>query len=225
MQASIIIRAYNAETTIARALKSALTQDFSGTCEVIVVDDGSTDGTASIVEEYARDLRVRLVQQENRGIVEAANAGLKLASGELVHFLDADDELVPNALTAPAGAMADESSEYAYGDYLEEYQGESKHLRPEDPFKAPIGAFMWRRRSLQDVGCFQGDTIFPEYEVLLRTWGMWHGMYIPQTIFIYHRSASSLTGSNQRVKNALDALRAMYPDRIAEIERIRSYML
>lgn len=95
---SVIIPAYNAEHTIDRAVGSLLIQDFDE-LEIIIVDDGSTDGTFAVCEELAdSDIRIRLVRKENGGVSSARNAGLDVARGEYVMFLDADDVLHQGAL-------------------------------------------------------------------------------------------------------------------------------
>jgi glycosyltransferase involved in cell wall biosynthesis len=96
VRASIVIPVYNGERTIARAVESAVCQRFDGECEVIVVDDGSTDATAQILEHY--EDRVRVLTQENRGPAAARNAGAGLARGEYLAFLDADDAFVSNKM-------------------------------------------------------------------------------------------------------------------------------
>lgn len=94
---SIIIPAYNARAFIARALQSALAQNVKN-AEIIVVDDGSTDGTRELVATYAAR-GVRLVCHENRaGASAARNTGVAIARGEYVAFLDADDEWMPEKL-------------------------------------------------------------------------------------------------------------------------------
>ena len=95
---SVIIPAYNAEHTIDRAVGSLLVQDIDE-IEIIIVDDGSTDETFAVCEELAEsDMRVRIVRKKNGGVSSARNAGLEVAHGEYVMFLDADDVLQPNAL-------------------------------------------------------------------------------------------------------------------------------
>jgi glycosyltransferase involved in cell wall biosynthesis len=89
---SVLIPAYNVERWIAAAIDSALEQDHPA-IEVVVVDDGSTDGTASIVKSYGD--RVVFVRQENRGLAGARNAALRHASGTIVALLDADDVWAP----------------------------------------------------------------------------------------------------------------------------------
>lgn len=89
---SIVVPAYNAAETIERCLLSAIGHPRS---EVIVVDDGSTDGTEKIVREFERRRGVKLIVQGNLGATNARNRGLEAASGEFVLFLDSDDYRTP----------------------------------------------------------------------------------------------------------------------------------
>jgi len=93
---SVVIPAYNTEKYIGQAIASALQQTLRD-IEVIVVDDGSTDGTASVVDAYA-DPRVRYIYQDNQERSAARNHGLALANAEYVAFLDADDWWAPTKL-------------------------------------------------------------------------------------------------------------------------------
>ena len=98
MKLSIIIPAYNVEKFLPKCLDSILRQDCGG-FEVIAVNDGSTDGTLSLLEEYARTYsNLKVISQENRGMSTARNRGLKEAQGEYVMFVDSDDWLCDNAL-------------------------------------------------------------------------------------------------------------------------------
>jgi glycosyltransferase involved in cell wall biosynthesis len=90
---------FNAEATLARSVESVLAQGFAS-LELIVVDDGSSDGSVGIVEQAAaRDSRVRLLRQPaNAGVAEARNAGIAAARGTHVAFLDSDDWWHPSKL-------------------------------------------------------------------------------------------------------------------------------
>jgi glycosyltransferase involved in cell wall biosynthesis len=90
---SIIVPVYNNRAQLRQAVVSLVEQAIPG-LEVVVVDDGSTDGSADTV----RDLPVRIVSQENRGHPAARNAGLAEARGELIGFLDSDDLAAPHGL-------------------------------------------------------------------------------------------------------------------------------
>lgn len=105
---SVIIPAYNAESTIARCLDSLVGQDSSGSSvEVIVVDDGSTDATPEILRLYLvkRELNLHIETVANGGPSRARNIGLSLAQGEYVAFCDSDDWLENNALSNVAASV------------------------------------------------------------------------------------------------------------------------
>ncbi|MDA8440114.1 MAG: glycosyltransferase [Propionibacterium sp.] len=108
MKLSVVVPAYNVEAHISRTLDSIVAQQ-QPVHEIIVIDDGSTDGTRQVVDEYFRrrptpGLTVR--GQENRGVSAARNAGLDLATGDYVLFLDADD-LIDPSLAARLGSVVD----------------------------------------------------------------------------------------------------------------------
>ena len=88
---SIVIPTFNRRHFVVDAIESGFNQTYTN-CEVVVVDDGSTDGTAAFLREKYGD-RIVLVTQENQGPGVARNSGIAAASGEFVHFLDADDQL------------------------------------------------------------------------------------------------------------------------------------
>jgi len=104
MKLSIIIPAYNAEAYLPQCLDSILAQEHRG-CEVIVVDDGSTDGTAALLERYPD---VKVVHQENHGMSTARNRGLDEARGEYILFVDSDDLLTDGALEALVAELSGE---------------------------------------------------------------------------------------------------------------------
>lgn len=93
---SVIIPLFNKEKIVEKTVGSVLTQMFYD-FELIIVDDGSTDGSVSVVRQID-DQRVRLISQENMGPSAARNTGVRNANTDWVVFLDADDELLPNAL-------------------------------------------------------------------------------------------------------------------------------
>jgi glycosyltransferase involved in cell wall biosynthesis len=100
---SVVVPVYNTAQFLREALDSVFAQDYEP-IEVIVVDDGSTDGSGAIAEAYPR---VRYIRQENHGPAVARNAGISVARGEFVAFADADDVLLPNKLTVQVGYLID----------------------------------------------------------------------------------------------------------------------
>ncbi|MEK7949565.1 trifunctional glycosyltransferase/class I SAM-dependent methyltransferase/polysaccharide deacetylase [Luteolibacter soli] len=105
MSVSVIVPARNAAATLPRTLESLLEQTFAD-WEAIVVDDGSTDRTAAIAGEFAaKDKRFRLLRQENAGVSVARNAGIAVANGEWLLFLDSDDWIGPQHLELMTGVL------------------------------------------------------------------------------------------------------------------------
>ena len=94
---SVVIALYNKKEHIKRTLDSVISQEMTD-FEVIVIDDGSTDGSGEIVKDYS-DSRINLISQENKGVSKARNLGISRAKGDLIAFLDADDEWKPQFLS------------------------------------------------------------------------------------------------------------------------------
>lgn len=99
---SVIVPAFNAEATIAATIESVLAQSFDS-FEVIVVNDGSTDGTSNVLSRYGRDITI--VDQPNRGVSAARNRGARQAKGNFLAFLDSDDIWRTDALYKFAAAL------------------------------------------------------------------------------------------------------------------------
>ena len=96
---SIIIPVYNVEQYIPEALDSIIQQTYTN-LEIILIDDGSTDGSGEICDRYGvRDRRIKVYHQENRGLSAARNAGLDIASGKIIGFLDPDDAFHPDMIS------------------------------------------------------------------------------------------------------------------------------
>ena len=92
MRLSVIIPVYNVEEYVLRCLKSIIDIENHGDTEIIVVNDGSRDGSMALVSDFASSHPIiTIVNQENRGLGAARNTGLKHAQGEYVYFLDSDD--------------------------------------------------------------------------------------------------------------------------------------
>lgn len=105
MKFSIIIPVYNVEHYLRECLDSVLNQTYSD-WEAICVNDGSTDGSSVILEEYAaKDSRFRMISQKNAGTAAARNTGMKVANGDYIFFLDSDDWIENHALQILADTL------------------------------------------------------------------------------------------------------------------------
>lgn len=100
---SVVIPTFNRAHCIARAVESVLNQTFTD-CEVIVVDDGSTDATTEVLAPFAS--RIRLLRQANAGVAAARNTGIRAARGRWIAFQDSDDEWHPDKLRRQTECLA-----------------------------------------------------------------------------------------------------------------------
>src|SRR5690242_6114774 len=112
---SVVVPIYNVEGFLDECLGSLAAQTFSD-LEVVMVNDGSTDGSAAIAEAFAaRDERFRLITQPNGGLSAARNTGIDAATGEFLAFVDSDDVLPPDAYERLVGALDKTGSDFATG--------------------------------------------------------------------------------------------------------------
>lgn len=156
---SFIVPVYNTQEFLPRCFDSLLGQ----TCpdiEIVVVNDGSPDGSAAIIDEYARmDSRVRVVEKSNGGLSSARNAGMDVARGAIIDFVDSDDYVEPNLAEFLAGTFAEDHPEIVvFGAVCEPDELASKRIKqllsPEarvsesfDPallFSANAQPYVWR---------------------------------------------------------------------------------
>lgn len=135
MKFSVIIPVYNVEAYLQACLDSVLNQTFED-WEAICVNDGSTDNSAAILEEYGhKDGRFKIVNQPNGGLSAARNTGLKAATGEYVLFLDSDDWLESSAMEIVFKSLTDEDMLCFSGRRFSEKEGryhEADQLKPQE---------------------------------------------------------------------------------------------
>lgn len=117
---SCIIPAYNVGSSLDRGLRTLLQQTYDN-LEVIIIDDGSTDDTASVADTWsAENSSIRVYHTENHGVSCARNLGMEKASGQYFLFFDADDSLDPVAINACVGMLRHDSSDVVFFNYREE---------------------------------------------------------------------------------------------------------
>lgn len=153
---TIVIPNYNQEQFISQAIQSALSQTMPAD-EIIVIDDGSTDGSSDVIKGFGD--RIRYIWQENKGLAGARNTGIRAAQGELIALLDADDEWLPT--------------------YLEKMVGLANHNPEASVYYCRAQAIDVEGRPLPQI--FGGPPLLPEvlYNTLLRA-----NFIIPSTILM-----------------------------------------
>lgn len=212
MKLSIIIPAYNVEAYLPQCLDSILAQEHQG-CEVIVVDDGSTDGTAALLDCYHD---VKVIHQENRGMSTARNRGLDEARGEYILFVDSDDLLTDGALTTLAAKLSgediisfnakklhDATGEQTYHPTIREpettdgWSYYNRHrLEPTDIHFVCIWQRAYRRQFLMDNNLRFADGLRRAEDDLFTTQAMLHAMSvkaIADCLYIYRVRQGSIT--------------------------------
>ena len=119
LKISVIIPAYNAEKYLTETLDSVVSQTMSDSdYEIIIVNDGSSDHTADILQQYKKShSNITIINQENGGPASARNTGLSAAKGEYIYFFDADDLLINNALEAMFTKAMTENADLVIGTY------------------------------------------------------------------------------------------------------------
>ena len=134
---SIIIPVYNVEKYLAECVDSVLRQTYTD-YEIILVDDGSTDSSGRICDDYAaKDARIRVIHQKNGGLSAARNTGLREAVGEYVYFLDSDDYIEDCTLLRLTETAGEENADvvffdgYVFFDECEEDDTVSRYIRKE----------------------------------------------------------------------------------------------
>ena len=156
---SVVIPAYNAEKTLRRAIDSVLEQSLAA-MEVIVVDDGSRDGTAEVAREYGE--RVRVVQQENSGGGAARNRGVLEARGNQIAFLDADDLWLPGKLAVQWSAISAEPyPELVFG-LVEQVRDETGEVLGQQAGLTVV-SLMATRGAIDRAGPFRSDVYAGEF--------------------------------------------------------------
>ncbi len=165
---SVVIPCYNAARFVAEALESVFCQTLQD-FEVIMIDDGSTDDTATVIRSFGS--RVRAEFGPNRGASAARNRGTELARGEFIQYLDADDLLRTDALEKRVNALITSDADVAYSDWQRLEELEDGSFQPgsvftrriedinHDPqialftkFWAPPAALLYRRRIVDAIG-------------------------------------------------------------------------
>jgi glycosyltransferase involved in cell wall biosynthesis len=209
---SVVIPLYNKEPYILRAIQSVLNQTHSD-FELIVVDDGSTDGSAAVVESVS-DPRVRLVLQPNGGVSRARNRGVKETRSEWVAFLDADDEYAPSFLREAVCFIEQHPSDrLAFLSCRIVYQGLQK--KNETPIPSGIYNYFSLCTSCTTPATSSSTVVnkqafintggFPEGVRQYEDWMLWaklalEGAYglIAKPLAVYHRATSGTASTIAR---------------------------
>jgi glycosyltransferase involved in cell wall biosynthesis len=240
---SVVVPAFNRAALIVETVESVLCQNYEN-FELIVVDDGSTDGTYEILSEYAGQGKLKLLThpaRENKGQSAALNLGLEAASGDFIAILDSDDLFLPGKLSAQVeylNSHPDVGLVYGMGEGVDGsgrwiYDIHSPdHVEPNDPnavlldcyFLLPQNALV-RRAVYDQVGGFEeGFRAAQDHDMLVRIAENTRFGFIPIKVFQYRRHGDSISnnGLRRRWTNGFEIVRrarARYPYRASTIRK------
>lgn len=217
---SIILTVYNKEPFLRKQFDSLLSQEQTkeGDYEVMVVNDGSTDGSVGIIEEYARqDSRVRVLNQKNQGLSMARNNGVEEAKGDYIWFVDADDVVSPKAVNLICCAITSSPDIIPIYAQTEGEDGIRNAINP----NSKTGKEILLEGKWQSCGVF---TIFKRSFLIENNLGFYPGIYhedneftprmlyaaksvkvIPEVLYTVYHEPNSIT-QVPRVKRAFDYL-------------------
>lgn len=126
---SIVIPSWNTASYVREAVDSALAQTHEN-CEIIVVDDGSTDDTKAVLEPYSARKQITYIYQTNKGLSAARNTGIKASQGEFIALLDSDDIFLPEKIAEQVAYLSEHPScDVSYCNLYHFWDGEEKLLR------------------------------------------------------------------------------------------------
>jgi len=204
---SVVIPTYNCGHYICQAIESVLRQTYKD-CEIIVVDDGSTDKTRDMLEPYKQAGSLRYIYQDNRGLPGARNSGIANAKGEFVVVLDADDELDERMISLCLEKVEREETDWCVCDIIrietfrEDQRKEVYRAKlPQDNYTQAILADdfisrspFFRKKSLIDVGLYHEDIqVRVDWEINIRLiLGGKRFSYVPEPLYIYKLRRDSL---------------------------------
>lgn len=209
---SIIIPAYNTEAYVETCLNSVLQQTYTD-WECLVVNDGSTDGTASLLNAYAeKDKRIKVFHQSNRGPAVAREKAIDAATGDYLVFADSDDRIVLNALERLEQTIAEHPTDIIFFNSLGEWEGKIHNIAlpfEQEPLALLKKLFLgelpgwlhskivkrayWKKHQIKIIPqCFVMEDVLITMQLLIHHPSM---QKIPDHLYVYNRmNDDSLTG-------------------------------
>jgi glycosyltransferase involved in cell wall biosynthesis len=241
---SIIIPAYNKATFINDAIKSCLNQTYDE-CEIVIVDDGSTDGTIQVIKKFLPHPRVTLIETDNMGASSARNIGLMAARGEYIQYLDADDYLDADKLRRQIMQLRYQPpSTISVSRHYTHDVRSGKVQAYEDTFAGEVDPIRWIEDALQEKVAYP-PSVYLLHRSIAESAGFWNTklsynddaeyfirvllccdkmLYCDESLVYYRIAVSGSLGSLRNRKSyisELDALK-LVADRLTNHQELQS---
>lgn len=210
---SVIVPVYNVEAFLDECIKSVVVQTYEN-WELILVNDGSKDNSPKICDQWAdKDERIKVFHQENGGLSEARNAGLKHCKGEYIVFLDSDDYLMPNGIEYLLEKLEDEGCQMCVGNYnnifgdevymgtlnqsiheeILDWEGYMERFYTFVPFYAQVWAKIYKREIFEDILFPKGRVSEDAYVMLDVVRKCERICIVPEVVSVYRQRQGSVT--------------------------------
>lgn len=237
---SVVIPVYNRRDTIVKAIRSVLDQTYPNT-EVLVIDDGSGDGTLGVLRQFAPN-QIRIVSQSHKGANAARNLGIKESIGEFIAFQDSDDEWLPDKLERQILYMEENGYEACYcpfslyenGECLEhfpqDYRNKEKYERDLlDILRIysviSTQTLVIHRNIIRDVGLFDEEMPrLQDYEYVIRIAQKKRIGYVDEALVKVHRTKGSISEDDRKLREAEKLLLKKHGDFFEIGTCFRNYM-
>ena len=216
---TIIIRTFNNEDSILKSINSALFQSYKN-LEILIINDGSSDQTYRLASTVF-DNRLKIINQDNLGAIVAGYTGIQNATGKFITFLDADDELLPNAINRLYSPIKNSSYGFSYCDYYEvDLKEKTKKLISLSNFFNIIACgVLYKKEIINSIDFWDKNFILPEYDFILRVLQQYNGLHIEEPLYIYNRHSKSMTADKNLVNKAKMQIFAKY----GQIDEFKEY--
>lgn len=236
MKISVIVPVYNVESYLERCLESLIKQDYDN-IEIVLINDGSTDNSCEICKKYAKNNNnIIFIDQENKGIAETRNIGLRYSTGDYITFLDSDDWVASNIYSTLIKIAEENNSDIVICGHKRVYEnGKTQSVSNykqkidltnyqsiEANFTGKLTTVLWdklyKRKLFIDadvhfpnIGCFEDQV--PNIKLLLEAKKI---TVIPDELVFYYQRYNSITKSNTR---------SFELELFNELDNIKSYLI
>jgi len=211
-EVSVIIPTYNCGPYILDCVNSVLKQTFQD-YEIIIIDDGSRDNTKELLEPFLKNGRIYYFYQENKGLPGARNAGIRLAKGKYILDLDADDELVADAIQKLVESAKVHNAQWVISDMCRIENNITEIQKAILPSQDPIMDFMthktnfsshfYTKECLQDIDMYdESQKCYEDWELYVRLFEARASYsYVAEPLYIYKIRKNSLTKQSTLKRN------------------------
>ncbi len=232
---AIIVPAYNEERVIVRTIESLLAQDYTGSFEIVIVDDGSPDRTFDVARDaFALESRVRVMRKENGGKSSALNVGIAHTHADIVVCLDADTEFEPHTVSALVAPLVDPKMGAVAGnakvgnrvnlvtrwqalEYITSQNLDRRAFALLDCITVIPGAVgAWRRSAVVEAGGFTNDTLAEDQDLTIRIRRLGHTIGYAEDAIAWTEAPDTLSAlAKQRFRWSFGTLQCAWKHRDA----------